>query len=161
MGRVLGVRRFQPFLKRSVAAAALVTGGGVAYVTTGEETCVRVPSGVAALSEPAFSALKADEIQIESGAVLGWHYTIHPDTGKTGPMQELWSKLMITAYGGPHGDLIEPNDLEGTTGRLFFVRTPDERFDHKLVDWRELKAAGYEIKSTSDALESCDTPQGG
>ena len=116
---------------------------------------MRVPSGVAALSEPAFAALKADEIQIVEGAVLGWHYTIHPETGKTGPMQELWSKLMITAYGGPHGDLIEPNDLEGTTGRLFFVRTLDERFDHQLVDWHDLRDAEYEIKSTSDALVPC------
>lgn len=161
MGNTVGIRRFKPY-RRALHAAALITGGGIALATTGEETCVRVPAGVAALSEPAFSALKANEIQIVEGAILGWHYTIDPVTEQTGPLQELWTKLFIAAYGRKHGDLVTKDDLENTTGRMFFIRTLDPELDRKLVDWRDLEAMGYKIESTSDALVACgDSPSKG
>lgn len=121
-----------------------------------KKTYAYIPKGYAAHSAAAFAALKAQVLVCEG--TLGFHRLYKIENGQkiTTPTQDLMlGVLMITAYGGPHGDLIEPNDLEGTTGRLFFVRTLDERFDHQLVDWHDLRDAEYEIKSTSDALVPC------
>ena len=150
MGTVRGIKKF---VAATAITGSLVAGGGAVFVRMGGETCVRVPEGVAALSEPAYAALKADNIQIDG--LLGWHYTYNPDTGEVDAMNRLWSKLMISHYGKNFGGLVESTDLEGTTLSVFFVRGPDARFNDKLVDWRDLQSAGYEIKSTSDALVSC------
>jgi hypothetical protein len=51
------------------------------------------------------------------------------------------------------GDLISPDDLEGTGPSLFYMVGGE--YHGQVVNWRKLRDAGYEIKSTSDALEPC------
>ena len=148
MGTVRGIRGFTATV---AAAGSIVAGGGAVYMRSGGETCVHILAGVAALSEPAYAALKADHMIIDG--VIGWHYTYDPRTGQTTAMNRLYSKLMIVANRDKFGDLIEPNDLSDTTPSLFFVRGGP--FDHQVVHWQDLRDAGYEIKSTSEALLSC------
>jgi hypothetical protein len=135
-----------------ITTMALVAGGGKVQKYAAGESCVRVPAGVAAFSEPAFSALTADRIIIEDGAALGWHF-FYDENGETDFLQRWLSRRAIYLHDDKFGDLIEPDDLEGTGPSLFFMRGSE--FDHQVVHWHKLRDAGYEITSTSDALKPC------
>lgn len=151
MGTTDGIDRFKPH----ILAAAFVAGGGVLAVVP-EQTCSYITENVAAFSEPAFSALKGDRIVLEG--MLGWHYFYDPETQETDFLQRWMSRRAIYLHDAKFGDLIEADDLEGTSPGMFFMRGPDDRFDGKVVHWHEVRDAGYDIRSTSDALLPCNAP---
>lgn len=147
MGTTLGIKEYVA----TIAAGSLIAGGGTLYTRDAGETCVHVPAGVAALSEPAYSALKADHIIIDG--ILGWHYFYDPETKQSSFKNRLHSKLMIATHRKKFGDLIEPDDLNDTTPSMFFIRGAD--FDHQIVYWKDIEAHGYTIMSASEALQPC------
>ena len=148
MGTTAGIK---DFVATVLVSGGLVAGGGATYLRSSGETCVYIPAGVAALSEPAYAALKADHIIVDG--IIGWHYFYDPFTEKSSAVQRLHSKLMIAMHKKKFGDLIEPDDLNDTTPSMFFIRGAD--FDHQVVYWKDIEAAGYTVSSTSDVLQPC------
>ena len=121
------------------------------FCPTFGQTVVHIPQGVAALSEPAFCALKADRI-INDG-VLGFHMLYDPDTKQALLQRRLstW-KLLLKHNKQPKG-FVKISDLGRTTPEVFFLRSADPKWDRKLVNWNELKKAGFKCVGSMAALE--------
>lgn len=115
------------------------------------QTVVHIPEGVAALSEPAFCALKAD--RIVNDGVLGFHMLYDPETKQAGLQRRLGTWKLLIKYNKQEKGFVRIGDLSATTPELFFLRSADPKWDRKLVNWNELKAAGLKVVGSMAALE--------
>lgn len=121
------------------------------FCPTFGQTTFYVPEGVAALSEPAFCALKADKI-INDG-VLGWHMLYDPATGKVDFARKMSTWKLLLKYNKQPKEFVRLSDLKATTPALFFLRSNDPRWDRKLVHWEALKEADFKVVGSMKALE--------
>jgi len=114
-------------------------------------TVVHIPKGVAALSEPAFCALKADKI-VNDG-ILGFHTFYDPATGVATFQHRMSTWKVLLKHNAQPKDFVRNSDLRDTTPSVFYLRSGDPRWDKKLVDWEDLKAAGFKVVGSMAALE--------
>lgn len=115
------------------------------------QTVVHIPEGVAALSEPAFCALKAD--RIVNDGVLGFHMLYDPKTKAAGLQRRLGTWKLLLKHNKQAKDYVRITDLGNTTPEVFFLRSADPKWDRKLVNWNELKKAGLKVVGSMAALE--------
>ncbi len=115
------------------------------------QTVVHIPEGVAALSEPAFCALKADKI-VNDG-ILGFHTFYDPASG-VATFSHRMSTWKILLKHSKHQDFVRNSDLTNTTPQVFYLRSNDPKWDKKLIDWAELKAAGFKCVGSMEALRN-------
>lgn len=114
-------------------------------------TVVHIPKGVAALSEPAFCALKAD--RIVNDGILGFHMLYDPETKQAGLQRRLGTWKLLLKYNKQDKKFVSIGDLAGTTPEIFFLRSADPKWDRKVVNWDELKKAGFKCVGSMTALE--------
>ena len=115
------------------------------------QTVVHIPQGVAALSEPAFCALKADRI-INDG-ILGFHMLYDPETNQVGLQRRLGTWKLLLTQNKQDKKFVRIGDLSATTPDIFFLRSADPKWDRKLVNWNDLKEAGFKCVGSMAALE--------
>lgn len=114
------------------------------------QTVVYIPEGVAALSEPAFCALKADKV-VNDG-ILGFHTFYDPATGSASFQSRMSTWKVLLKY-SKHQDYVRNSDLRDTTASVFYLRSNDPKWDKKLVDWNDLKEAGITCVGSMEALQ--------
>ena len=121
------------------------------FCPTFGQTVFHVPKGVAALSEPAFCALKADRI-INDG-ILGFHMLYDPETNQAGLQRRLGTWKLLLKYSKQPKGFVRIGDLTGTSPQMFFLRSSDPKWDRKLVNWNVIKGAGFKCVGSMAALE--------
>lgn len=121
------------------------------FCPTFGQTVFHVPKGVAALSEPAFCALKADRI-INDG-VIGFHMLYDPQTKRAGLKRRLATWKLLLDHNKQPKEFVKISDLAKTTPSLFFLRSDDPRWDRKVVHWHKLRDAGFTCVGSTYALE--------
>ncbi len=94
--------------------------------------------------------MKADRI-INDG-ILGFHMFYDPDTKMAGLQRRLstWKFLMKH---NKQKAFVSIMDLAETTPSMFFLRSDDPKWDRKLVDWKDLKTAGFKCVGSMIGLE--------
>jgi hypothetical protein len=121
------------------------------FCPTFGQTVSYVPEGVAALSEPAFCCLQADKI-INDG-ILGFHMFYDPETQQSGLTRQLNTWKILLKYNKQPKSFVRLADLKPTTPAVFFLRAADPKWDRKLVNWNEIRGAGFTCVGSMSGLE--------
>lgn len=131
MGTYQGMKEFEPLYCEEL---------GMTYAY--------IPKGYAAMSAPAFAALKAQVLVLEG--TLGFHRLYSPETGTTNSNLDMMLRIWLMTIPKPQR-IIRWEDIQHTSPTDFYYR--GEHSDGDLHHWRELPEDVTMFSKAEDLLD--------